>query len=560
LKVTIYIFACISLDGKSNDVADLPTCCKPNLMKNLITFFLSAIVPILIITLVLRESTKENRTLQELRAQYPKVHSPGVDHSKHEILQQAFSNPHQITATCLSCHTERGKELLESFHFTWEREEYIPGKGITYLGKKNMINNFCTGIASNEASCNRCHAGYGWLDNSFDFSNQYNIDCLVCHDQTGLYQKARGAGGYPVTNADQDYFRKIVQSVGLPTKQNCGYCHFYGGGGNNVKHGDLEEALLTASREVDVHMGTDGGNMQCIDCHGTANHKIIGKYFAVSSENKNRVTCEQCHSSTPHTDHKLNEHVVKIACQTCHIPVYAKVNATKISWDWSTAANRLVGRESEEVFDSIGNPVYLPIKGDFNWKTNAVPEYFWFNGTAGHHLATDIIEDESQPLKINTLFGSFQDKDSRIIPVKVHRGKQPYDTEYKGLLQAKLWDAQPGEGALWLDLNWEAALEKGMKNLGRPYSGNFDFINTELYLPVNHMVSPASKALSCNDCHTRIDSRMASIPGAYIPAATVMTALDNYGILMILFSFAAVGLHAAFRIRVFYKNKKNTAS
>lgn len=516
-------------------------------MKNIFTFFLSVIVPLFIIIAVLSGAKKENLFLEDLRGQYPATHVPGSDHSKFEILQQEFDNPHEITAACLSCHTERGTELLESFHFTWEREEYIPGKGVTYLGKKNMINNFCTGILSNEASCNRCHAGYGWDEKDFDFSNQYNVDCLVCHDQTGMYEKARGGGGYPEVNPDNNHFMTIIQNVGLPTRENCGYCHFHGGGGNNVKHGDLEMALLNTTREVDVHMGVDGGNMNCVDCHLTTNHKLTGKYYGVSSENKDRVTCEQCHTSTPHIDNKLNEHVVKVACQTCHIPVYAKVNATKSRWDWSTAAPKFTGEEAIELYDSLGNATYLPIKGDFTWQVDVEPEYFWFNGTADHHLATDKIDPDKLPLEINTLFGSFHDKGSRIIPSKVHRGKQPYDIHNMVLLQAKLWDAEKGKGALWIDLDWEAALTAGMEYLDRPYSGEWDFVETEMFLPVNHMVSPAADALSCNDCHTRINSRMASIEGAYIPGSSRNAGIDYFGIFIILASVAGVSFHALLR-------------
>ena len=30
----------------------------------------------------------------------------------------------------------------------------------------------------------KCHAGYGWVDDSFDFSKRENVDCLVCHERT----------------------------------------------------------------------------------------------------------------------------------------------------------------------------------------------------------------------------------------------------------------------------------------------------------------------------------------------------------------------------------------
>ena len=53
-------------------------------------------------------------------------------------------------------------------------------------------------MKSNEARCTSCHAGYGWVDDNFDFDNPENIDCLVCHDQTGLYKKFPTDAGHPV--------------------------------------------------------------------------------------------------------------------------------------------------------------------------------------------------------------------------------------------------------------------------------------------------------------------------------------------------------------------------
>lgn len=522
-------------------------------MKNIITFILAVIVPLLIITVVLRQASTENKLLEELREDYSIPHVPSVDHSKHEVLQQEFTNPHEITAACLSCHTERGEELLMSSHFTWEREEYTPGRGVTYLGKKTLLNNFCTGIFSNEGSCNKCHAGYGYADKSFDFENPYNIDCLVCHDNTGTYEKLSGGAGYPTPGQD---FSAIAQNVGRPTKKTCGYCHFYGGGGNNVKHGDLEMALLTAPREVDVHMGVDGGNMNCVDCHTAENHRMKGKYYAVSSENRNRVLCEDCHTPTPHIKQTLNTHGAKVACQTCHIPIYAKVNATKMNWDWSTAGQRLEGK-AFELLDSLGNATYTSIKGDFAWETNVVPEYFWFNGTADHHLLSDKIDTTKTAVKINTLLGSYDDPESKIIPAKVHRGRQPFDKVYLSILQAKLWAPKEGEGALWVDLDWERAIIEGMKYLNRPYSGTYDFITTEMFLPVNHMISPKEQALQCQDCHTRNDGRMQMVEDAYIPSQTYNATLDLFGKLMIILSLLGVITHATIR---FISNKKQKQS
>ncbi len=514
-------------------------------LKRIIIFVIVVIFPLVIITLALNEKEHHNPYLDELRHTYSKRSEPSVDHSQFEALQVDFSSPHEITAACLSCHTERGKEVLNNAHWNWEREEYIEGRGVTYLGKKNLINNFCTGILSNEQACNRCHIGYGWKDDTFDFSNQYNIDCLICHDNTRLYTKASGAAGYPPMGEDAPDFNYIAQNVGPPTNYNCGYCHFMGGGGNNVKHGDLEFALLDADRTVDVHMGRDALGMRCIDCHVTENHQMRGTYYAVSSTPHNNASCSDCHTPFPHINNKINEHSLRVDCRVCHIPVYAKVNPTKMSWDWSTAGQRADGLPYA-TFDSLGNEIYLTEKGEFDWKTNVVPDYVWFNGFADHHLTTDLITSDT--IYINTLLGSADDPGSKIVPVKIHTGRQPYDTEYKTLIQLKLWAEEEGEGAFWRDLDWETAIQKGMDYIDMPYSGSFDFVSTKMFLPLSHMVSPAEHALTCIDCHHRTESRIRKVEGIYVPAMSYSATLNFYGMMLVWLTVAGVVIHGGLRI------------
>jgi octaheme c-type cytochrome (tetrathionate reductase family) len=298
--------------------------------------------------------------------------SPAADHSKFEILQQEFDSAQALTAACLSCHNKRHTELLRTSHWKWERKERLPGKGILPLGKKNILNNFCIGVSGSEGTCVRCHIGYGYEDKNFDFSDPNNIDCVVCHDNSGTYKKGKGMAGYPDPSVDLSF---VAQNVGKPSRVNCGVCHFWGGGGNNVKHGDMEIALTEPSCEVDVHMGVEGEDMSCVDCHTTEHHQIAGKLYALSSENKNRATCEQCHTNEPHANKLLNEHNLRVACQTCHIPVYAKVNGTKMWWDWSTAGrmNEETGKEIHES-DADGNHNYLSIKGNFVYDDHVIPE------------------------------------------------------------------------------------------------------------------------------------------------------------------------------------------
>jgi len=119
-----------------------------------------------------------------------------TDHRKMEILQQDFASAPEVTVACLSCHENSAKEIHKTAHWTWE---YIHPDTGQVLGKQNVINNFCIAIQSNEPRCTSCHVGYGWADDSFDFSSEENVDCMVCHDTTGTYKKFPTAAGYPVT-------------------------------------------------------------------------------------------------------------------------------------------------------------------------------------------------------------------------------------------------------------------------------------------------------------------------------------------------------------------------
>jgi octaheme c-type cytochrome (tetrathionate reductase family) len=295
-------------------------------------------------------------------------------------------------------------------------------------------------------------------------------------------------------------------------------------------------------------MATSGANMQCVDCHTAENHHMLGKSYALSSMNRNRVTCEKCHSERPHGDDLLNEHTLKVACQTCHIPAYARANATKMTWDWSTAG-RLRHNEPYEEKDAQGNLTYASIKGTFTWQTNVKPEYIWFNGTAGHYLLGDRT-DSSAPVALNTLDGSYADPAAKIVPVKVHRSNQIYDPVTKMLIQPKLFAEAPGEGGFWKDFEWQRSAQEGMKSVGLPYSGTYSFVKTRITLPVNHMIAPKEQAVGCAECHTRTDSRLAALTDIYLPGRDRNSTVDWLGALSLLGVLGGVILHGTARVVV----------
>ena len=513
-------------------------------MKKIVLILAFFGLMIIIAVGTLSQKDTELTTLMKLKEKYSKTEKPSVDHSKFALLQQKFSTPQEVTKACMACHNMTAHQVMNSNHWNWEREEYIEGRGIVYLGKRNAINNFCIGTKGNEKSCAKCHIGYGMDDKGKVYTDSTNIDCLVCHDNTETYVKAPEQGGLPMATLN---LNNIAESVGTPKRSNCGVCHFFGGGGNNVKHGDLDMAMFEPSKDIDIHMGTDGMDLECVDCHTTTQHNIAGKVYSLSSMNLSRNTCEQCHTDAPHKDDILNEHNLKVACQTCHIPIYAKANATKMYWDWSTAGKLKNGEPYVEE-DSTGNHAYMSIKGSFKWEKDVKPDYVWFNGTASHYIEGDKIQDTTRPLVLNQLHGSYADDESKIVPVKIHTAKQPFDPINKILIQPKLYADRKGQGAFWKDFDWQTASREGMKEVNLPFSGKISFIETEMYWPVNHMVSSKENSVSCNECHTRNNSRLAGLNDFYLPGRDYSNIVDKIGKWLIILLIVGILIHATFRI------------
>ena len=405
-----------------------------------------------------------------------------VDHSA--LIEGPLQSGEDVTRACLECHDASAHEVMATSHWTW-RGQLIqrPGdEAPIRVGKANLLNNFCIGVQPNLPRCTSCHAGYGWKDDSFDFEEQERVDCLVCHVDPSLYWKT--IAGEPGEGVDLLAAARAVES---PTRASCGSCHFQGGGGDAVKHGDLDETLAWPSARVDVHMGRY--DMTCQDCHRTQEHVIPGCSLGVCVEREARVRCTDCHDEHPHDSERLNDHVSSVACQTCHIPLMALDNPTKVSWDWSEA-----GRDDIEE-----NPhIYLKKKGRFEYVKNQAPEYRWYDASvpAGRYITGDPI-GPGGTVHINTLCGSAHDPNARIWPVKTHRGRQPYDAEYGYLLVPKTW----GKGGYWSTFDWDLAFRLGAKSGGLPYSGSYDWVDTEMSWPLSHMTQPGSGALQCTDCH-----------------------------------------------------------
>lgn len=490
-----------------------------------------------------------------------------ADHTKFKQLQGPFLSGPDVTKACLECHTEAGKHVMKSLHWKWE---FKNPKTKQLLGKKHLVNNFCTNARGNEGMCAQCHISYNYKDSSFDFSNQENIDCLVCHDRTGTYYKTPPTTGSPACSIMFEgkatiNLANVAQHIGMPGRENCGSCHFKGGGGDNVKHGDLSTALNQPNKELDVHMDAKGLNFACTACHVTNKHIPAGSRYDVTAidtigvgkpgQRRDVATCESCHGTKPHPGNglksiKLNGHTDKIACQTCHITEYARGGvATKMEWDWRTAGK--LDKKGQGYYTkgyTQGNgghrKTYKSIKGSFKYAENVKPEYHWFDGQMDYTTIDRKFDPTKKPIEINGFKGSYNDPKSRIWPFKPMKTVQPYDAGNNTLVYTHLWGND--DSSYWGNYDMKKAVATGMKKAGLPYSGKLGFIDTISYWPITHMVSPKEKALGCSECHSK-NGRLAGLPGFYMPGRDSFKWMDILAYLALAGALAGVILHGFLR-------------
>ncbi len=491
-----------------------------------------------------------------------------ADHRKFAILQQHFADGPAVTKACLSCHTEAASQLMQSTHWTWNYTHPDTGQR---LGKSVLINNFCTNARGNEGMCAQCHVGYNWKDRNFDFSNRDNVDCVVCHDRSGSYYKTPATQGNDACSVMFEGkppidFGVVARSVGMPERRNCGSCHFNGGGGDGVKHGDLDSSLVNPPRSLDVHMSPQGANFACSACHVTRHHRTAGSRYAMHArdtigtgkpgQRRDVASCESCHGLQPHKDGVLtamllNDHVDRVACQTCHIPAFARGGvATEVFWDWRTAGRvdedgKGYAVEGHVQGNGAKRPTYKSIKGSFTWGENLVPEYHWFDGQM-HYATVDTKFDASKPpIAINWFAGNADDPRARIWPFKHMRTVQPYDADNQTLVYMHLWGED--NDAFWGNYDFQRAISRGMGEDNIPYSGKFGFVETVSYWPITHMVAPAKDALECSACHAR-KGRLAALTGFYMPGRGQLALLDVLGGVLLAATVLGVLGHALLRL------------
>jgi octaheme c-type cytochrome (tetrathionate reductase family) len=447
-------------------------------------------------------------------------------------LHKGYFTEHAYTGTeqCLDCHGKIGDDVMTTGHWKWQGvSSNITGFEAEEHGKADLINNFCQAVPSNEGRCTQCHIGIGWKDKNFDFGNPKNLDCLACHDQTGTYKKAPTTAGAPDPTVDlQAVAKSVGTNAGVPPRSTCVFCHSRAGGDDNVKHGDISTDMIATTREYDVHMGTDGANMTCVACHqvkkdaegNTLSHGIGGMAFHSVDEGVMK-DCADCHGAATSihagtTVQSIVQSHDRLACQVCHIPTIARKVSTVVDWRWEQA-----GAGTAPATCAPADPAVLPNrssyskqKGCFVWQNNVRPVLRYFDGKWNRMMINTNDGYTSLPVDLASPTATYRTAGAMIYPFKLMVGNQPADKNFKAgkntktvLVPNLFGNATTDADAYWVSFDWARALASGAAYTQQEYSGEYEFVDTEMLLKVDHEVAPKEQAYGfgnvCTGCHAQ---------------------------------------------------------
>ena len=132
-----------------------------------------------------------------------------------------------------------------------------------------------------------------------------------------------------------------------------------------------------------------------------------------------------------------------------------------------------------------------------------VPRYGWWNGFSSSYLLFDQAVTDPLTGRIPTSRpqGSINDHNAKLYPFKYKTALQPLATTENQLIALDTSVYFTGGDPI-------AATRSGLKNMGYPEQSLFEWVETDTMQLITHEVPPASRALSCTDCHdntTRMD-------------------------------------------------------
>ena len=344
-----------------------------------------------------------------------------------------------------------------------------------------------------------------------------------------------------------------AQTAHRTTRTTCLNCHAKAAASDGAKRGDISSANVAPPVALDVHMSpqTGGANLTCSNCHnvngsvsngvGTSAHRIRGRGLDLRANDAPRFTCDNagCHTSAPHGNvsngTQLNRHTARVACQTCHIPTYAKVitNADGTTSGIPTETVRNWGKTVLSQTACNGRGGWLPeeLKG-----SNLRPDsYQWFDGTSEIYYLKEKLtvaaggtrDVPTKPLSVSMATvlefdpgtpayvlakpnGRIQDAAAKIYPMKEHWGKLAVNTASNEIVAQSTFE-------FFRTGSWCRSVAAGLgksngeidvlcPNQNSPLPEGTEEVPVHTYQTLNHGVERQANALGagnqCNHCHT----------------------------------------------------------
>ncbi len=419
-------------------------------------------------------------------------------------------------STCVACHESEALEMHGSVHY----QQTGPTPNVTNItgnaGKSELaFNTYCgTPTTSSRATCGGCHVSNGQYPSPVATSEQLNnIDCLMCHQDA--YQRTAappytevpvvGSDGQPSTIRvpveDENGFYympdeanmtisilEAAQTVHMPTRTSCLRCHAGASGSDGGKRGDMSSVTADPPRSSDIHMSSAEANLTCSDCHSVGNHRVRGRGLDLRpNDSPEWFTCARCHTDNPHGDRtktvSMDIHASRVACQTCHIPTFAKDISTEVDRDWL-------------------NPQFsaAACSGQGGWKpeeiraSNVIPSYKWFDGTSYVYALGQVpMLNADSEYAMGVPNGSVSSAGAKLYPMKEHRTiTAQHDASGELIPHSTFTFFATGD--------FDQAVRDGMSQAG--LTGSYTLVRAHTYQTINHGVEDDHNALKCGDCHS----------------------------------------------------------
>lgn len=409
------------------------------------------------------------------------------------------------SSMCRSCHAAQADAVFAAGHYQWNGAApyNVNVAGVKQGKYTSSINSYCINILGNwdginsarAGACSNCHVGLGLEPSATKTTTQLdNIDCLICH-QDQYKRKFDAVAGTMVPDAALMTITmdQAVWTLHRPTRSSCLQCHARAGGGDAVKRGDMALAqVATTDGNYDVHMATTRGNLLCTSCHVVQNHRIAGSGSDLRVVDLDvQMKCTQCHatkeSASGHVTAAVNKHVARVACQTCHIPKYARnatdttaTEETEVHRDWTHAHN--------------ATPPIHPARTPGR---DLTPRYAFWNGYSNTGLLYDTpaLDPATNAYPTSRPVGGIADAASKLLPFKYKTAYQPYATVKKQLVALDT-------SVFFATGDYVAATQQGLVNMGYSSSEPWTMVDTDTYQLITHTVPPAAaNALQCASCH-----------------------------------------------------------